>query len=174
MLSAFQMFQTLFQYDRQLISQGEYWRLVTCHFTHVSWMHLLLNGLGLSFLVGLFAHLHSGVYWLLSACFGVVFTSVCLFVFVPQLQVYVGLSGLLYAFLVVGLVEKSAKGRFTYRLALVAVLIKVVVDTWVLLPGSTALIVGGRVVAEAHFYGVLSGLCITFFGKLFDILPSPY
>ena len=46
----------LLRYDRVWIGQGEFWRLISGHFAHLSWSHLALNsaGLGLGWdLVGL-------------------------------------------------------------------------------------------------------------------------
>ena len=44
-----------FAYDRAAISAGEFWRLLTGHFTHLSWQHLFYNFVGLSLITYLVA-----------------------------------------------------------------------------------------------------------------------
>ena len=42
------------RYEREAVLQGEYWRLLTGHLVHGTWLHLLLNGAGLGLVAALF------------------------------------------------------------------------------------------------------------------------
>ena len=38
----------LLRYDREVIGNGELWRLLTGHLVHLGWSHFLLNAIGLA------------------------------------------------------------------------------------------------------------------------------
>ena len=92
----------LFIYNRDLISQGEVWRIFTGHFLHTNGYHLLLN---LSAILLLWA-LHGQFYQYVSYTFLFIITalttSVGLYIFSPDLHQYVGLSGVLHGVFIFG------------------------------------------------------------------------
>jgi len=145
------------RFDRQGIRSGEVWRLVTGHVVHLGWSHFALNAAGLAlvwFLVG-------GAYdirrWAMVCALSVLTMDVGLWLFDPDLQWYVGLSGLLHGILAAGIVvalEKPDKETLALLLLLIAKL------AWEQyggpLPGSEAT-AGGRVVVDSHLFGAIGG-----------------
>ena len=58
---------SLFQYQRNDILSGQLWRLVSGHFVHVTWLHLILNLAGLIVVWMLFKDiLIQRTWWLLT------------------------------------------------------------------------------------------------------------
>jgi len=157
----------LLRYQKDLIETKEYWRLLSAHFVHLSWSHLVLNILGFLAIWLLYANIYFVKNWLmliLCACFGI---SLCFLFFDAQLDWYVGLSGVLHALLASVLMYISLQGMFnadvTYRwedgLLLVFLLAKVVYEQWQGALPFSEYSSGGSVIVNAHFYGFLIG-CI--------------
>ena len=158
------------RYDRTAIGDGQLWRLISGHFVHLGWSHLLLNAAGLALVSYLVAARFSPARWLAIAVLTVAGIDAGFWWLEPQLEWYVGLSGLLHGLLAAGIV---AGLRFRYREAwLLGVLVaaKLLYEQLVgPLPGSAASS-GGTVVVAAHLYGALTGAAV---GALLPIRVQP-
>ncbi|MCA6064883.1 rhombosortase [Thalassolituus marinus] len=147
------------RFDRTLIDQGEVWRLFTAHFVHLSWNHALGNSAGL-----LLANYIAGKSFQQSgmACFFVfsaLFTGLCLWLFAGDLYRYVGLSGVLHGLLVWSMLRTPYYPSLIKALFVGVIIVKVI---WEQTPFYNDLalqdIIGGRVEARAHLFGLLSVL----------------
>ncbi len=149
-----------FAYDRAAISAGEYWRLLTGHFTHLSWQHLFYNFVGLSLITYLVAaELKAGELVMIWA-FALPTVSAGLWFYQPDLQWYVGLSGAQHGLLTAGLV--ASIGRWGVERWVVAIVVagKLIYEQlFGALPFSEGAS-GDAVIVASHFYGAVSG-CIT-------------
>jgi len=146
-------------WDREAIAaQGQLWRLVTGHLTHMGTPHLLLNlgGLGLTwFLVA--DYLDERDWWLVAAG-SVVAMDLGFWLLEPQLLWYVGLSGLLHGLLAAGTAAGLRAGPPEIRLLAVVLVAKIGYEQWFgPLPGSETAS-GGQVIVDAHLYGAVGGL----------------
>lgn len=157
-----QYYRSTLQYDRLSIINGDYWRVLTCHFSHVSWRHLLLNLIGFVFVFSLFFQRYSPAQWISATVFCSVFIAVGFLIFSPNLAWYMGFSGLIHAFLVMGLVAEIKEKRKIYYLGLAAVFAKVLMEKYVGPSVYMRDFLDFRVVADAHVFGVLSGLGFSF------------
>ncbi len=147
--------QQWLRYERSLIESGELWRLLTAHLTHLNWSHLLLNLLTLWLIRLLFPRSPTlqpiSFLWLALA------TSCGLFVLNPDLQWYLGLSGVLHGYLAwvaLHLLRHAQSGG-----GLLAALLLGKLGWEQLLgpmPGSEAMI-SANVVVDAHLYGSIAG-----------------
>ena len=96
--------QRLMQYDRNLIEAGQYWRTLTCHFVHWSWVHVAYDVgmfVGLSWMV---AERRKVFYVTLFSCLA---GSLALYCCNDDITLYRGISGVNYAILVMLLINKS-------------------------------------------------------------------
>lgn len=158
-----QFFAQNLRYERTLILTGEYWRIITCHFVHTGWNHFLLNMTGLMLLLVLFSKLYSPLCWLIGAITCIFSISLSFLFFTPQVEWYVGLSGLLHGLLAMGLVSEASKGHALYLFALMTLTIKLLAEHFSGSSYHTEVFINALVVTEAHWIGAISGSLIAIF-----------
>lgn len=150
--------QELFQFQREGLAQGQLWRLFSGHFIHLGWSHALMNMAALGLLVYLLA---DGLE--VASLLGLILASSLavdagLWFLQPELQWYVGLSGVLHG-LFAGLLLLQWFCRRERHLWLILLLsVKL---AWEGATGPlpmTADLAGGPVVTIAHLYGTLGGM----------------
>lgn len=146
----------LLRYEREAIAQGEYWRLVTGHLVHGSWPHLFMNAMGLALIAGLFPDHYSLRQWLLIGLLSLVVIDAGFVLWEPQLQWYVGLSGVLHGALAAGAVAWWR--HEPKRLALAMTVIFAGKLAWEQWRGALPLSGDLPVVVDAHLYGALGGV----------------
>jgi len=162
----------LLRYERTAVFHGEYWRLITGHLVHGSGQHLLLNAVGLGLIAALFPREYSLRGWLLVLA-GSVATIDLGFVFLePQLQWYVGLSGVLHGALAAGAIGWWKHESRPLALALTAVLAgKLAWEQW---HGALPLSGDMPVVVDAHLYGAIGGVLAGAWLALHNRAPFPH
>lgn len=144
-------------FSRQAIEQGEYWRLLSGHLGHTNWMHLLLNGAALS-CIYLLHHQHYRHLWLRLLLLGGVVGS-ALYQLNPELNYYLGLSGILHGLLAWGCIEDIAKRWYSGALLVAVCGLKVLLEQLYGANPATARLIEANVALDAHLYGYLAGLC---------------
>lgn len=151
-------------WQREALSDGECWRLISAHLVHLNPRHLVMNLLALWLVKELPCATLSTVHWVWLSMVSALGISLLLFLLQPQLQWYAGLSGVLH-----GLWSGGAAYRWIierkniFLLALLALFAR--------------LAIGGQVsnefsvIAEAHWYGAFSGLLWFALIWLYERLP---
>ena len=150
------------RYERAAIAAGEFWRLLTGHLVHLGWRHLVLNLAGLLLvwlLVGSALHLRQ---WLAVVGVSIVLVSAAFWWLSPELDWYVGLSGLLHALLVAGaltlVLQREGAAWYEALAVLILIAIKLGWEQYAgPMPGSEVA-AGGNVVVDSHIYGAAAGL----------------
>ncbi len=110
-LSSVPSLSEIFQYDRAAISNGEIWRIFTCHFTHCSINHLAWDLIAL-ILLYIFCNQLKIKQSALCIALSAILIPISIFVLEPELIYYRGLSGIdsaLYIFLICNLVQLTIK-----------------------------------------------------------------
>lgn len=157
------------RYDRALIAAGEAWRLVTGSFVHLGWYHFALNVLGLGVLVLLCPERLAPAVWARRVLLLAAFMSAGLYLFVPALPSYVGMSGVIHGLFVLGLVPQLLRRDLIAAGCLAYLLGKLAFELVAGAPVSDEQAIGGRVVVESHLFGaigaVLYGLVFRSFGR---------
>jgi len=147
-----------FVYHRQLISQGEFWRLFTGHFFHTNGYHLLLN---LSALLLLWA-LHGQFYSLKNySLLFITSTLVCsagLYFFSPDIRQYVGLSGVLHGVFVFGAIMDIRQQDKTGYLLFAGVWLKIAHEQFYGASEDVSTLIDASVAIDAHLWGAVGGL----------------
>lgn len=147
--------QELLKYQRSAVERGEWWRLVTGHLVHGNFQHMALNLAGAGLVAVLFGRDYSAANWwfillasALSIAVGFVFCE-------PQLQWYVGLSGVLHGAIAAGIVAWwHYENR---RLTLIAAVLLVLKLGWEQSHGALPLSGDMPVIVDAHLYGSIGG-----------------
>lgn len=145
------------KYDRLAIESGEIWRFLTGHFAHLSNSHLLLNMLGLGLTWLLVGRNYSVPEWLIITFSSVLFQAAGFWILDPNMQWYVGMSGLLHGLMLAGAIKGMRIVRTESMLLCGLVIAKLSYEQLVgPLPGSESTS-GGSIVVNAHLYGAIGG-----------------
>ncbi len=146
------------RYERDAVLAGEAWRLVTGHLVHADAVHLGWNVLGVAIVGLLFAREFTWRQWLLVLLVSTAATNLGFLLLEPQLDWYVGFSGVLHGLMAAGLAAwlRSSRDALTW---LVAALFAAKL-AWEHFAGAlpfTAASLAVPVVHEAHTYGAIGG-----------------
>ena len=162
-----------FRYERDWTSTGEIWRLVTAHWVHVGWLHLLLNGLGLVICVSLTKPGWSTRRWLTVSITMATGISIMLTLFNPEVRDYAGYSGVLYGLYVLAAISLFSGDRLIAGLIIAAIVIKVFMEQFQFYDFNTGNIIGARVVVDAHLYGLLMAIAIALVWATYTMNHGP-
>ncbi len=143
--------------ERSLVA-SEPWRVATGQLVHLGWLHLALNLAGLGIIWALFGRILSVRQWLTTILACAAGVSLGLLCFSPDLEWYVGLSGVLHGLLAAAaLVQLLRRPDRMIVALLVGLAAKLGWEQWTGGDPATARLIGGAVVADAHLYGALTG-----------------
>lgn len=138
----------------------EPWRIWTGHWVHVGWIHYLLNMAAFACLPFIFYR--TKIWHFVSLLiFLPPMISLCFYLYLPNIEAYAGLSGVLHgiyiSIAIIHLFYKRDRGFATVVLLLI--LAKVVWEnTWG--NSSTAELIGSSVLTEAHLLGIIFGVLL--------------
>lgn len=151
----------LLRYDRQAILGGEVWRLISCHFVHLTWSHLAMNMAGFLLIWLLFGRLLNVLEWLFILLPACLLVGLGLLIFNTDILWYVGFSGVLHSIIIVACLFDFPNKHIDGKLLFVAILVKLSYEQLLgPVPGSEAT-AGGKVVVDAHLYGAIAGMLLT-------------
>lgn len=149
------------RYTRSDLAAGEWWRVITGHFVHLSWAHLGLNLAGLGVVWALVGHRLPVWAWGVGFLLDAVAVVLGLWFLSPGLEWYVGLSGCLHGLLVLGAVAAlSGRDRWFGAGLLVLVAAKLTYEGIEGPSGGLEGLIRGRVVTDAHLFGAVGGLVL--------------
>lgn len=147
----------LLEYQRSLAVEGEWWRLISCHFVHLSSAHFFGNAAGLLLVWLITRSQPSAAPGIISITFCCVFVGLGLHLLAPDLAQYVGFSGTLHGMLMISALGMARRFPEYYFFALflcakVAWEFSPWYDDQAMQP-----VIGGRVEYRAHALGLLAG-----------------
>ncbi|MCK4737206.1 MAG: rhombosortase [Sulfurimonas sp.] len=148
------------RYERSSIVDGELWRLLSAHLVHAGWEHLWLNLFALIIIWMLFKNFLSTSLWWLFTLLSSLYISISFFIFMNQLEWYVGLSGVLHSMMVFGSIAGLIHKRKEFILLLIFILAKVLFEQFYGSFSSDIVMAEGVVIVNAHMYGVIIGAII--------------
>jgi rhomboid family GlyGly-CTERM serine protease len=145
------------RFDRTLIAQGDFWLLFSGHLVHLNWTHWALNMAGLGIVAVFFSPYASLRQWLWVLFCAALFSGLGMYWRDPQLQTYVGLSGVLHGLFIFGALREIRRYPASGYVLLALLITKLIWEaTQGPMPGSEELI-QGKVATSAHFYGAMGG-----------------
>ena len=147
------------RYERTAVLDGQWWRLVTGHLVHADAAHLAWNLAGAALVWWLFGAEYGRLEWLVIVLASAAAIDIAFLGWMPGLDWYVGLSGVLHGCMAAGLAAWLARAHDPLVL-LVAILFaaKLVFEHWQGPLPFTAGTLALPVVVEAHSYGAIGGL----------------
>lgn len=159
-----------FRYDTALISQLQLWRLLTGHWVHANWAHLILNMTGFIICIAL-----TGITWTLWQWLGRIMIlcsaiSGCFYVWNSDILWYVGFSGVLFGLYVLAASATLSKQGLISSILLVIIALKIILEQWSSVNITSNELIGVPVLVDAHMYGVLSAVSMVTVLALFNRL----
>jgi len=146
----------LLRYERTAVLEaGQYWRLLTCHLVHGSTAHAGLNLAGLLLIAALFPRHYSSGGWIAIGAVSAAAIGAGFIWFEPQLEWYVGLSGVLHGALAAGAIAWWRTESTALALALTTIFVGKL--AWEQGVGALPLSGDLPVIVNAHLYGALGG-----------------
>jgi len=162
-----------FRYERDWISTGQVWRMLTAHWVHVGWLHLLLNAVGLVVCVSLTTPGWSLGRWLMNSIIMAIGISIMLTLYNPEVIDYAGYSGVLYGLYVLAAFSLFPRDRLVAALIIAAILGKIFMEQFNFYDFNSGDIIGARVIVDAHLYGLLMAIAIALVWAAYTMNHSP-
>jgi rhomboid family GlyGly-CTERM serine protease len=147
-------------YNRRLIIEGEYWRLITGHFFHSNGNHFLLNAAAVALLWALHGQYYHYKSYLIIFIVSALICSLGMFWFAKNITLYVGLSGVLHGFFVWGALMDIKHNEKTGYLLLIGVIAKIIHEQIYGASADVEQLIGASVATDAHLYGAIGGLVV--------------
>jgi rhomboid family GlyGly-CTERM serine protease len=161
LLAAFMLggepWQMALRFDRTGLQQGQWWRLLTGNLIHFDVRHLLLDFTGVVLLWMLFARELSPLRWLAVVLASMLAVDAGLWWLAPQIQWYVGVSGVLHGVWAAGAIAGLKRGDRTAAWLLGLLVVKLTVEQ---IYGPRSLEAALPVVIQAHVYGAVGGAVV--------------
>ena len=149
-----------FRYQSDWPQSGQLWRVVSAHWVHVGWMHLLLNTLGLAICVTLTTPGSSLQRWFVQSLLLAVGISLLCTLQNPEISWYAGFSGVLFGLYFLCAHDLYRRDRLIAVLVASAIVIKVLLEQYTDIDVDSSALIGARVIVDAHLYGLLSAMAI--------------
>jgi len=146
------------RYSRPAIEQGAYWRLLTGHFVHYDYRHAALNMTGLTMLWILFVADASPRHWAVVTVTSALTISISLWYQHPEIDWYLGLSGVLHGVWAAASLRAVARWRLEAIVSGLLLTSKLLYETYYGALSDPLLGHTLHVVIAAHLYGALGGL----------------
>lgn len=163
-LLTFQFFGENAVFHRNLISDGELWRIVSGNFTHSNFPHLFLNLAGLWVLTFLFIDTLETKTFIVNTTFLSICVGLGLYLLNPELTKYYGFSGVLYGLFICGATGAILqKDLFTGASVIIFITGKVIWDLYNGGNASSEELIGIPVAVDAHLYGLIGAIIISSF-----------
>ncbi|MEC9374975.1 MAG: rhombosortase [Pseudomonadota bacterium] len=154
-----------FSMDRQALESGEYWRLWSGQFVHLSWTHLSLNIFALIILQQIFGRELNNFSWLLGSIIISPFIGICWFLAIKgnwlvfqDFDYVVGFSALLHGLFIYCSCVSLRRDWIFGLGVLIAILAKIIME--IIFGDSVFSIkfIGSPVAIDTHVYGVIGGI----------------
>jgi len=145
------------RFDRDSISDGQWWLLLTGNFVHLGQSHLFMNMAGLALIVALVWPNYTALQWSTVIVVSSLTVGIAIYLRDPNTYWYVGFSGTLHGLLLAGSLADFRRYPFSASALTVLVIGKLGWEQFYgPLPGSES-IAGGPVMVNAHLYGAIGG-----------------
>ena len=161
------------EFNRLLVTNGEYWRIFTSQFVHANWPHLLLNCAGIFLIWALHAEHTSPFRYAFNIAVLALWCGLGVWLFCPDIYIYTGLSALLHGVIIWGSIKDVQAGLFSGWLLFVGTWAKVI---WEQIAGpsdSVSQLIASNVAIDAHLIGALGGTVLAL-PVFINVLKSTY
>lgn len=149
--------ESLLEFNRSAIADGQWWRLLSGQWIHYGFYHLAMNTAAFVLCAYVLLRQLALPHYLLLLLCSMTTVGLGLYWFNPRLEYYAGLSGALHGLLVAGVFEILKQRPWFGGAALILVALKLVQEQSASFDASHPLL-PVPVAVDAHLYGALAGL----------------
>jgi rhomboid family GlyGly-CTERM serine protease len=147
-------------YDRVLVEDGQWWRLITANVIHLGGWHTLMNLASLWLISFIFQPLLKMSYWISWVLLLYFVNILAMHLWTPHIIHYVGMSGALYGLIAACATAELRLGVKLSGILLIVVGIKIFVPEIIGVQSEYDEFLGGSVVEESHIIGFIEGLIL--------------
>ena len=146
------------KYSRQAVAEGQFWRLFSAHIVHLNSAHSALNVVSIVLCISIFGAPKANIKNILAMLALGLSNGLGLWFFSPEIEYYVGFSGILHSILVYVLLTTLNPQPLVYSAALLGLALKLLSEqlawfnSFYLQP-----IIGDAVMVDTHLYRALTG-----------------
>ena len=147
-------------YDRVLVEDGQWWRLITANLVHLGGWHTLMNLASLWLISFIFQPLLKMSYWISWVLLLYFVNILAMHLWTPHIIHYVGMSGALYGLIAACATAELRLGVKLSGILLIVVGIKIFIPEMIGVQSEYDEFLGGSVVEESHIIGFIEGLIL--------------
>lgn len=137
--------------------QGEIWRLITGHLTHLDWEHFSMNMAAIILSIMVFYNDVKTSHWVNSFVFISLFSSLCMCFGYVEYERYVGFSDVIHGWILLGAASIAYKEPKLAAAIFILLWLKIIEEN-LDLKFFTSYVMAGNVAHESHIYGSIGGV----------------
>lgn len=149
-------------YNRDLVTQGQYYRLISGHFLHTNGNHFMLNAAAVILLWALHGQYYNHKNYLMVFLTSATICSLGIHWHSLDIALYVGLSGVLHGFFVWGALMDIKHQEKTGYLLLIGVILKIAHEQFYGASADVESFIESSVATDAHLFGAIGGALVFF------------
>lgn len=151
----------LFRYETRLITDYQFWRVLTGHWVHANWLHYLMNMAGFMLCLALTGVAWTAWQWSWRIVVLSIGISLSFLLWHQDIGWYVGFSGVLFGLYILAAYASLNRQLYMSSILLSFISLKIILEQWSSVNITTSNLIGVPVMVDAHLYGVLmAGLLI--------------
>ena len=150
----------LLEFNRELIEQGQVWRLITSQYVHANLAHLALNCAGILLIWLLHAEHTTPKTYAIHTLLLAIWCGFGIYIFCPNIYIYTGLSALLHGVIVWGAVKDISVGMKTGSLLFVGIWLKIAHEQYAGPSEQVGQLIASKVAIDAHLIGAVGGIVL--------------
>ena len=148
------------EFNRQLIEQGQLWRLFTSQFVHANWAHLGLNCAGIALIWLLHGEYTSPSRYGFNIATLAIWCGLGVFWFCPTITIYTGLSALLHGVIIWGAIKDVTVGLKSGYVSFIGVWVKLIAEQINGPSADIGALINSTVAVDAHLIGAIGGVLL--------------
>ena len=148
------------EFNRQLIEQGQLWRLFTSQFVHANWAHLGLNCAGIALIWLLHGEYTSPSRYSFNITTLAIWCGLGVFWICPTITIYTGLSALLHGVIIWGAIKDVTVGLKSGYVLFIGVWVKLIAEQINGPSADIGALINSTVAVDAHLIGAIGGVLL--------------
>ena len=148
------------EFNRQLIEQGQLWRLFTSQFVHANWAHLGLNCAGIALIWLLHGEYTSPSRYGFNIATLAIWCGLGVFWFCPTITIYTGLSAVLHGVIIWGAIKDATVGLKSGYVLFIGVWVKLIAEQINGPSADIGALINSTVAVDAHLIGAIGGVLL--------------